>query len=115
MKPAVRRMGVLLLAAGAFGWSYWQGKAGHAPAAHDAMASASAGPVAPDVLRVGTLSFDPCNIGSPGSGVPTLRAYCTLLAVVDLSELSASLSLHGIESSELTPTPLPYDVPRARR
>jgi len=40
---------------------------------------------------------------------------CTLLAVVDLSELSAGLSLHGIESSELTPTPLPYDVPRARR
>jgi pimeloyl-ACP methyl ester carboxylesterase len=81
MKPAVRRMLVLLLAAGAFGWSYWQGKAGHATAGHDAAVPASAGPVAPDVLRVGSLSLDPCNIGAAGSGVPTLRAYCTLLAV----------------------------------
>ncbi|HET7539917.1 MAG TPA: hypothetical protein VFK05_08595 [Polyangiaceae bacterium] len=40
---------------------------------------------------------------------------CELLAVVDLAELSAGLSLRGIQGSELALSTLPYDVPRERR
>jgi len=40
---------------------------------------------------------------------------CELLAVVDLTELSAGLSLRGIERSSLALGTLPYDVPRERR
>jgi pimeloyl-ACP methyl ester carboxylesterase len=37
--------------------------------------------VAPDVLQVGQLHLEPCNIGKHAAGVPSLRAYCTPFAV----------------------------------
>jgi len=40
---------------------------------------------------------------------------CELLAVVALAQLSAGLSLRGLESSDLALGTLPYDVPRERR
>jgi len=53
-------------------------------------------------------------VGLVVDAAPSLSG-CTLLAVVDLTELSAGLSLHGIVGSDLTLATLPYDVPRERR
>jgi pimeloyl-ACP methyl ester carboxylesterase len=37
--------------------------------------------VAPDVLQLGRLRLEPCNIGRTDAGMPTLRAYCSTFAV----------------------------------
>jgi pimeloyl-ACP methyl ester carboxylesterase len=71
MNPRLRRVVILLLLAAALVWSQLQHRAGHS----DAALAVSA--VAPDVLHMGTLTLDPCDIGRRGFGTPTMRAYCT--------------------------------------
>ncbi|HEY0469495.1 MAG TPA: hypothetical protein VGC79_35140 [Polyangiaceae bacterium] len=72
----------------------------------------SAGCVAP---RPGTVVVhDEAEVGLVVDAVPSATG-CELLAVVDLTQLSAGLSLRGIESSDLALSALPYDVPRERR
>ncbi len=71
MNPRLRRVVILLLLAAAFAWSQLQHRGGRS----DAALAVSA--VAPDVLHMGTLTLEPCDIGRRGIGTPTLRAYCT--------------------------------------
>ena len=71
MKPRLRRVVILLLLAAALGWSQLQHRGGRS----DAALAVSA--VAPDVLHMGSLTLEPCDIGRRGIGAPTLRAYCT--------------------------------------
>jgi pimeloyl-ACP methyl ester carboxylesterase len=73
VNPRLRRVLVVLLLAGALGWSFRPRHAG-APRAEDSTAVTS---VAADVLQLGQLKLEPCDIGKPGQGAPTLRAYCT--------------------------------------
>jgi pimeloyl-ACP methyl ester carboxylesterase len=77
MNPRLRRVLVLVLVATAVGWSL-RHRAPGAPKAEDASAVTS---VAADVLQLGALKLEPCDIGKPGEGAPTLRAYCTGLDV----------------------------------
>jgi pimeloyl-ACP methyl ester carboxylesterase len=71
MNPRLRRVVILVLLAAALVWSQLQHRGGHS----DASLAISA--VAPDVLQMGTLTLEPCDIGRRGMGAPTLRAYCT--------------------------------------
>jgi pimeloyl-ACP methyl ester carboxylesterase len=71
MNPRLRRVVILLLLAAALAWSQLQHRGGHSNAALAVSA------VAPDVLHMGTLTLEPCDIGRRGIGTPTLRAYCT--------------------------------------
>jgi pimeloyl-ACP methyl ester carboxylesterase len=81
MNPRWRRVALLILLIGAFAWQF----------THRHGAGAGAGPhrepvlavsaLAPDVLQVGRLRLQPCNIGKSESSVPTLRAYCTPFTV----------------------------------
>ncbi len=66
---------LLLLLVGAIVWSVWQHSGGRNTAA------LAVSTVAPDVLRMGNLTLLPCDIGKRGTGMPTLRAYCTGLQV----------------------------------
>ncbi len=77
MNPRLRRVLIALLLAVALGWSL-RHRTSEAPKGEDASAVT---PVAADVLRLGTLKLEPCDIGKPGEGAPTLRAYCTGLDV----------------------------------
>jgi pimeloyl-ACP methyl ester carboxylesterase len=63
----------LLVLLGAFLWL----QAGRRPAAASLAISAAA----PDVLRLGSVTLEPCSIGRPDLGIPTVRAYCTMVAV----------------------------------
>lgn len=76
MTPKLRRVLLLLLVLASVGWSLLQhrGRGDHA----SALAVTA---VAPDVLHLGSLTLEPCDIGKPGGGAPTLRAYCAALAV----------------------------------
>jgi len=56
----------------------WQASQRHRASARDPLAVSS---VAPDLLQLGRLRFEPCNIGKHATGVPTLRAYCAAFPV----------------------------------
>jgi len=58
----------------------WQASQRHRASANarDPLAVSS---VAPDLLQLGRLRFEPCNIGKHSTGVPTLRAYCVAFPV----------------------------------
>ena len=77
MKPGWRRMVLLMLLAVAFAWQLVHRH--EAGASRDPLLAVSA--VAPDVLQLGRLRLEPCNIGRADTGVPTLRAYCSAFAV----------------------------------
>jgi pimeloyl-ACP methyl ester carboxylesterase len=67
------RILILALALGALAWSLFGSRT-----------TASVGPLssaAPDVLQVGRVRFEPCDIGRTNAGVPTLRAYCAAVPV----------------------------------
>ncbi len=70
MNPRVRRILILVLLAAALAWSFVQHRGGKG----DAALAISA--VAPDLLRLGSLTLEPCEIGRRGMGAATLRAYC---------------------------------------
>lgn len=71
------RIVILVMLVAAIAWQLAQRRGAHS-AARDPLAVSS---VAPDVLQLGRLRLEPCNIGKHASGVPTLRAYCTAFAV----------------------------------
>jgi pimeloyl-ACP methyl ester carboxylesterase len=71
MNPGARRILILALLAAALAWSYLQ----HRGSRDDAALAISA--VAPDLLHMGSLTLEPCEIGRRGMGTATLRAYCT--------------------------------------
>jgi len=75
--PRLRRALILLLLAVAIGWSFRHRPAG-GPKGPDAAAVTS---VEADSLQLGALRLTPCDIGKPGEGAPTLRAYCSGLDV----------------------------------
>jgi pimeloyl-ACP methyl ester carboxylesterase len=76
MPVKLRRVLLLALVLASLAWSVLQQRSSHAPTASWPVTA-----VAPDVLTLGTLTLEPCNIGKRGRGVPTLRAYCTAFAV----------------------------------
>jgi pimeloyl-ACP methyl ester carboxylesterase len=71
MNPRARRIVILALLAAALAWTYAQ----HRDGKGDAALAISA--VAPDLLHLGRLTLEPCEIGRRGMGTATLRAYCT--------------------------------------
>ncbi|MDE2219095.1 MAG: alpha/beta hydrolase, partial [Gammaproteobacteria bacterium] len=71
MNPRLRRIVILALLAAALGWNFMRHRGGQG----DAALAVSA--VAPDLLRLGSLTLEPCEIGRRGLGTATLRAYCT--------------------------------------
>jgi pimeloyl-ACP methyl ester carboxylesterase len=75
MNPRVRRIVILALLAAALAWNFMQHRGGR----DDAALAVSA--VAPDLLHMGSLTLEPCEIGRRGMGAATLRAYCTGLEV----------------------------------
>jgi pimeloyl-ACP methyl ester carboxylesterase len=75
MNPRARRIVILLLLAAALAWSYVQHRGGRG----DAALAVSA--VAPDQLRLGSVTLEPCEIGRRGMGAATLRAYCAGIEV----------------------------------
>ncbi len=77
MKSRTRHLLLLALLVAAFGWQLWE-RSGSG-AGRGQWLALSAG--APDVLQVGSLKLEPCDIGRRESGVATLRAYCTAFAV----------------------------------
>ena len=70
-----RRRGLLLLVLVATAVS-WSLVGRHSGAPTLAVSSAPS-----DVLRLGHLTLEPCDIGRASLGIPTLRAYCTAVAV----------------------------------
>jgi pimeloyl-ACP methyl ester carboxylesterase len=76
MKPLHRRLLLIALLIGAL---TWQGLHRAPPEGRSAALAVTA--AAPDLLRLGRLTLAPCRIGKSRAGVPTLRAYCTTLAV----------------------------------
>jgi len=79
VNPRLRRLLVVLLLAAAIGWSLRPRPAG-GPKGGDATAVTS---VAADVMQLGSLKLEPCDIGKGGEGAPTLRAYCTAFEVAE--------------------------------
>jgi pimeloyl-ACP methyl ester carboxylesterase len=77
VNPRLRRVLILLVLAAVIGWSFRHRVAGGLKG-EDAAAVTS---VEADVLQLGGLRLAPCDIGNPGAGAPTLRAYCTGLDV----------------------------------
>ncbi|MGH8254130.1 MAG: alpha/beta hydrolase [Steroidobacteraceae bacterium] len=75
MNPRLRRILILLLLAAAVGWSLSQHRGGRG----DSSLAVSA--VAPDVMHMGSLTLEPCDIGRRGNGAPTMRAYCSAFDV----------------------------------
>ena len=75
MNPRLRRILLVLLLVAATAWSLSQHSSGKGAQALTVSA------VAADVLHMGHLTLEPCDIGKRGSGIPTLRAYCTGLEV----------------------------------
>lgn len=73
IKLRLARLFLLVLVATAVGWSLVGKHSGAPPLAVSA--------AAPDVLRLGHLTLEPCDIGRTNLGIPTLRAYCTAVAV----------------------------------
>ena len=73
MTPKLRRVLIVLLLAAALGWSF-RPRPSTGPKGEGATGVTA---VAADVLQIGALTLEPCNIGKPGQGAPTLRAYCT--------------------------------------
>jgi len=70
---------LLALVLGAVGWQLAQRHL--ASRAGAATSSGVAVPVAPDVLLLGQLTFEPCSIGAVRSGAAAERAYCTRFEV----------------------------------
>ena len=71
------RIVILVMLFAALAWQMAHRSGGHTAAhdsAHDPLLAVSG--VAPDVLQLGRLQLQPCNIGKHVTGVPTLRAYC---------------------------------------
>ena len=79
MNPRWRRALLLALLLAAIGWQFAQRHIGARSGA--TAANSVAVPVAPDVLRLGRLSLEPCSIGAPRSGASSERAYCTRFEV----------------------------------
>ena len=77
MNPRLRRIVLLLLLVVAIAWSVSQ----HSGGKSGPTLAVSA--VAPDLLHMGALTLEPCEIGKRGTGVPTLRAYCTGMDVAE--------------------------------
>ena len=77
MNPRLRRVLIVLLLATAIGWSFRHRPAGGLKGPD----AAAVTPVEADVLQLGQLQLRPCDIGKPGEGAPTLRAYCSGLDV----------------------------------
>ncbi len=75
MNPRLRRIVVVLLLVAATAWSVSQ----HSRSRDGPALAVSA--VTPDVLGMGSLTLEPCDIGKRGVGAATLRAYCTSLKV----------------------------------
>ena len=75
MIPRLRRIVLVLLLVAATAWSVSQHSGGKGAQALAVSA------VAADVLHMGRLTLEPCDIGKRGSGTPTVRAYCTGLEV----------------------------------
>ena len=75
MNSQLRRIAIVLLLVVAVGWSWQQHHAGA-----DAQSAVAVTAAAADVLSMGSLSFEPCDIGKR-AGMPTLRAYCTTVEV----------------------------------
>jgi pimeloyl-ACP methyl ester carboxylesterase len=73
MSAKTRRLALVLLVVAAVAWqllhSRWQPKAA-------AAASAATVAAAPDLLRLGALTLEPCTIGEARAGAPPVRAYC---------------------------------------
>ena len=80
MKSA-RRWFLLLLLFSALAWQYAQRQRAVHTGVAGAASAASTVSVAPDVLKLGQLSLDPCSIGGARGGAPTERAYCTRFEV----------------------------------
>ncbi len=75
MNPRARRIVILALLAAALAWNFAQYRGGKG----DVALAVSA--VAPDLLHLGSLTLEPCEIGRRGLGLATLRAYCTAFEV----------------------------------
>ena len=73
MNPRLRKLLWLLLLASAAGW--WLARR------HGTESTLTVAPAAPDVLRMGSITLAPCNIGRRDVGVATVRAYCARYAV----------------------------------
>jgi pimeloyl-ACP methyl ester carboxylesterase len=73
VNPKARRLVLVLLVVAAAGWQFIHDKLPRNSAAPSATTVAAA----PDLLRLGRLVLEPCNIGEARSGAPQLRAYCT--------------------------------------
>jgi pimeloyl-ACP methyl ester carboxylesterase len=78
MNPKSRRLVLILLVVAAVGWQLVQTRL---PAKPGAAPSATTVAVAPDVLLLGRLRLEPCNIGAPRSGAASVRAYCSAFEV----------------------------------
>ena len=76
MRPRLRRVFWLVLLT-AVAWAVLQPRSGHKNGSGALTVTA----VAADVLRLGNLTLEPCDIGKSSAGASTLRAYCTSLAV----------------------------------
>ncbi len=80
------RIVILVMLFAALAWQLAHRPGTRGPA-HNAAAGAARDPllavssVAPDVLQLGRLRLEPCNIGKHATGVPTLRAYCASFPV----------------------------------
>ena len=83
LNPRLRRVVLVLLLVAAIAWSLMPHKGGKGGAALAVSA------VAPDLLHMGTLTLEPCDIGKRGMGMPTLRAYCTGMDVPENHAVAA--------------------------
>jgi pimeloyl-ACP methyl ester carboxylesterase len=77
LNPRLRRILIVLLLATALGWSFRHRPGGGLKGVDAAVVT----PVEADVLQLGELKLEPCDIGKAGEGAPTLRAYCAGLDV----------------------------------
>jgi pimeloyl-ACP methyl ester carboxylesterase len=78
LNPKARRLLLILLVAAAVGWQLLHSRV---PARAGAVRAGSSVVVAPDLLKRGQLTLEPCNIGAARSGAAALRAYCTAFEV----------------------------------
>ncbi len=86
----VLRILILVMLVAALAWQMTlRHRAG--ASARDPLAVSS---VAPDLLQLGRLRLEPCNIGKHATGVPTLRAYCAAFPVPENWDEPAGRQIH---------------------
>ena len=71
MNPKARRLVLILLVVAAVGWQFAQSRL---RAKSGTSASATTVAAAPDLLKLGTLTLEPCNIGEARAGAIRCRA-----------------------------------------